>query len=168
MILKANRIIRANALQLSITWRLTNWKFEYTLNTKTEINAKIKSVEIVPVFYTLKSWVKSEQLGSEKISQDLLKHEQGHFDLAEECAKISTKQLNAIIKNKQISVNANSPQERNKLFLEKRRQITNESFNALLNYHMKIIQELYDIETDRGKNLEIQNEYNSRFKKLRL
>lgn len=107
-------------------------EFKEMVWNKKNAHGKLKTF-----FYKTQSWTKSR--GSEL----LLKHEQGHFDIAE----IYARQLRKEFNNKRFKKNTVSKE------MEKTEQEKN-------NY-----QNLYDNETDHGKNSEINKEWEDKIQK---
>ena len=120
----------------------------------------IENIEISVEFHPLLSWVRTSEA-----NDNLLKHEQGHFDLAEMIKRKHEKifankfydiffptrgqndaQRKQFAKEDSGRMISNEVLELNKIFLEKRKD--------------------YDIETDFGKKLDVQSKYDDLFEKL--
>lgn len=93
-------------------------------------------INIFPTFDPKTSWIKSEF-----ISEELLNHEQKHFDIA----KIYSYKLQETV-NKKI--------KDSKDFNTNFQEIYNKIYNQYFEYQQK-----YDQETDHGKNIEMQKKY---------
>lgn len=113
------------------------------------------------------SWVKKQEIQSKEISQKLLKHEQGHFDLAEELKPDILRRVNSVLKGRSYSVRGddeenmkiNAQEDGNSLFMKQVEKWKKEIFDKE--------GEKYDDETNHGTILTKQNEYDVRFNKLR-
>lgn len=120
-------------------------------------------IEVVAFFDTKKSWFKSETL-SKMDQQTLLRHEQGHIDLAEEHARFLEEELEKtlvresfLIENDVVKTVQNSKDKMLEIFDKYYYEI----------YNMDFLQNEYDRITNHGKNAKEQIEFNMRFDKLR-
>lgn len=131
------------------------------IQKSTKIKLRINWVKIEASFHPKVSWVKPQHK-----SKNLLKHEQGHFDIAELISREIEDKLNHKLTGKLISTNYSSLEEADK---DPKNLIT-----KLIKKEMKIIEkntlfshEKYDAETNHGRIDHKQIEYDIRFKKLR-
>lgn len=101
-------------------------------------------IKIFAVFYPEESWFDKKYI----LSNDLLNHEQRHFDIAH----IFANKIQKIIDN-QIKGTKDFNNNFQKLF--------NENYNEHNDFQFK-----YDLETNHGNNLEVQNKYNDIISKM--
>lgn len=144
----------------------SNIKYHHTWTVKSEmidgkIFYQIDKIQLSTLFLRHLSWVR-QQLSS----NNLLNHEQGHFDLAESLRPTIVQNIENEFREKRFSTRGQNEEQRkqfaredsglmiarklekwNKILLEKRRQ--------------------YDEETEYGQKIEKQKEYDEKFQKLR-
>ena len=127
----------------------------------TKIKLKINWTKMDASFIPDDSWVKPQ-----KRTNQLLKHEQGHFDIQELVARETEKKLNQKFNGKLITTNYASLEEADK---DPKQIITKK-----IKKEIKIIEnnftfshDKYDAETDHGRKRQKQIEYNRMFAKLR-
>ena len=120
----------------------------------------INQIKVSVEFHPLLSWVRISEL-----SDNLLKHEQGHFDLAE----MLKKDYDKILKNKFYDKVFPTRGQNN----AQRKQFAKEDSGKMIANEVdkltKILsnkREEYDVETNFGKNLEMQLKYDQLFKNL--
>ena len=145
-------------------WRLHGYSnADLQVNKNETMQLTFIEIEVVAFFNKNESWVKSEDLTKiDKLT--LLRHEQGHFDLAEEHARF----IEDLLKKRLLG---------NNIFLEDdlpkteydAREKTNEIFDEFYYeiYNMDFLQDEYDRITDHGRKYKEQVEFNLRFDKLR-
>lgn len=104
---------------------------------------------------------------SKKNSTLLLKHEQGHFDLAEEITRKTRTRTTNHLQNKVFSVKGKNAAQAKKaailLATKIREKIENELQKELKNQETK-----YDDKTNHGLIVKYQKKYDKRFEKLRV
>ncbi|HET7337740.1 MAG TPA: hypothetical protein VFJ23_07615 [Candidatus Nitrosotalea sp.] len=126
---------------------------------------KIKDMQFNAVFIPDLSWVMKNI--SKKNSKSLLKHEQGHFDLAEEITrKTRTKTTNRFHDRTLIVKGKNEDIAKRDAILQTagiRRKIEDK-----LQSEFKSQETKYDDKTNHGLITEYQEKYNKRFEKLRV
>ena len=122
----------------------------------------INQITVSVEFHPLLSWVRTSEL-----NDSLLKHEQGHFDLAE----IIKRDYEKILKNKFYDKvfptrGQNEAQEK---------QFAKEDSSKMISIEIDKLSEIlrkkrneYDIETEYGKNYLNQNKYDNIFKKIKF
>ena len=122
----------------------------------------INQITVSVEFNPLLSWVRTSEL-----NDSLLKHEQGHFDLAE----IIKRDYEKILKNKFYDKvfptrGQNEAQEK---------QFAKEDSSKMISIEIDKLSEIlrkkrneYDIETEYGKNYLNQNKYDDIFKKIKF
>ena len=141
-----------------------NYHPTWTVNSEMldgEIFYFIESVQLTTHFLKHLSWIREQHA-----TLQLLKHEQGHFDLAESLKGEIINDLQKNLKGKQFPTRGQND--------EQRKQFAKEDSGILISKELdswKIkLQELrdkYDEETEFGTNLEKQNSYNKVFETLR-
>lgn len=133
--------------------------------TKTKFKFKINAMQIRAIFIPDASMVIKERV-SEQGSAILLRHEQGHFDLAEEIARKANLHLDQQFQNKTFTVKGKTPEEAHKEAMRQATVMNKETLeNLRKDFHLQEIK--YDKETNHGIIIEKQEGYNTRFKKLR-
>ncbi len=125
---------------------------------------KIRDMHLRAVFIPDLSWV-MKNIGK-KASVLLLKHEQGHFDLAEEITRKIRIKIIKRFQNRSFVVNGKNEDEAKKdavlQVTELRKEIEDE-----LKKEFKSQETKYDDKTNHGLILASQEKYHERFKKLR-
>jgi hypothetical protein len=141
------------------------YQFTWTINsekTENEILIFIENIQLTTEFNPLLSWVRPLQN-----TDTLLLHEQGHFDLGELVKRENLEKLRNLFYKKQFTTRGKN-EDQNKQFAKedsgKMIAIEIKKLEQMLLQRRKI----YDDETDFGKNLEKQSEYNDLFVKLKL
>jgi hypothetical protein len=141
------------------------YQFTWTINsekTENEILFFIENIQLTTEFNPLLSWVRPLQN-----TDTLLLHEQGHFDLGELVKRENLEKLRNLFYKKQFTTRGKN-EDQNKQFAKedsgKMIAIEIKKLEQMLLQRRKI----YDDETDFGKNLEKQSEYNDLFVKLKL
>ncbi len=122
----------------------------------------IENLEISVEFHSLLSWVRESYA-----DDNLLKHEQGHFDLAELTKNEKLSELQNILYEKKYPTRGQNE--------EQRKQFAKEDSGKMIFQEVEKLEELlekrrhdYDEETNFGQILEYQTKYDSIFKKLRI
>lgn len=141
-------------------------KYRYTWVVNSEkINDEIlffiEDIQLFVEFNPLLSWVR--QSSTDDV---LLKHEQGHFDLAELIKQENISKLHNMFYGKKFPTRGSNE--------EQRKQFAKEDSGKLIGIEVEKLEselkersEVYDRHTDFGKNIEKQQEYNTIFDKLR-
>lgn len=141
-------------------------KYNYTwiINSETsegKIYFLIDNIQLSTQFLRRLSWVREKQA-----SPELLKHEQGHFDLAESLRSIIMAEFQKEFKNKRFLTRGQNE--------EQQKQFAREDSNLMISqrlenwyYELTQLRKQYDEETEFGHNLEKQYEYDKKFFKLR-
>ncbi len=133
--------------------------------TKTKFKFKINTMGIRAIFIPDASVVIKERV-SEQGNAVLLRHEQGHFDLVEEIARKANLRLDPQFQNKTFTVKGKTPEEAQKEAMQQATIMSNEILEGLRKeFHFQ--ETKYDDETNHGRIIEKQEEYNTRFEKLR-
>lgn len=141
------------------------YRFTWTLNSDVindHIVFLIEDVHLIVEFLPLLSWVRSSEL-----NDNLLKHEQGNFDLAELVKRENLKKLQSIFSSKHFPTRGQND--------DQRKQFAKEDSAKMIVNEVDKLQQLYDEkrykyqnETNFGQNSSKQLEYDLIFKKLRL
>jgi hypothetical protein len=138
------------------TWTVKSDKIE------SQIIFFIENIQLSVEFYPDLSWVRTLQT-----NDDLLKHEQGHFDLAELTKRENLEKLQNKFYQKQFPTRGKNE--------DQRKQFAKEDSGKMIAIEVYKLEEIlsqrrqeYDEQTNFGQNLEKQLEYNSIFDKLRL
>ena len=141
------------------------YRFTWTVNSDTldgQIVFLIENITLFVEFHPLLSSVRNVYA-----TDDLLKHEQGHFDLAELTKNENLEKLqNTFYKKEFLTRGKNEDQ---------RKQFAKEDSGKMIASEIEILEKLldkqhqkYDEDTNFGQNLEKESEYELIFNKLRL
>ena len=126
---------------------------------------KIKDMQFKAVFIPDLSWVMKNV--SKKNSKSLLKHEQGHFDLAEEITRKTRNKTTNRFHDRPLNLKGNNEVMAKKDAIlqvtEIRRRIEKQLQKEFKNQETK-----YDNKTNHGLITFYQEKYNKRFEKLRI
>jgi len=139
------------------------YRFTWTVNSEIidgQILFFIEDICLFVEFYPRLSWIRSLES-----SDDLLKHEQGNFDLAELVRRENIKKLQDIFYSKHFPTRGQNG--------EQRKQFAKEDSGKMLAEEVNNLQQLYDErrqkyqdETSFGQNKSIQSKYNLIFEQL--
>ena len=144
---------------------VVKYRYTWTVNSDkmgNQILFFIENIQLAVEFHPLLSWV--------RISQDndaLLKHEQGHFDLAELVKQENLEELQNKFYDKRFPTRGKNEEQRKQYAKEDSGKMIAKEIEKLEQILSQRRQE-YDDQTDFGNNLEKQSEYNLTFDKLRL
>jgi hypothetical protein len=134
------------------------------VKTRGKFKFKITDMQLHAVFIPDFSWVK-KNIGK-KDRMLLLKHEQGHFDLAEEITrKVRTKTTNRFLNKSFIVKGKNEDNAKKNAILQAtklRKEIDDKLYKEFKDQEAK-----YDGNTNHGLIIGYQEKYNKRFEKLR-
>ncbi len=121
----------------------------------------IDDIKLAAQFFRHLSWVRENQS-----SLELLKHEQGHFDLAESLRPIITKEIQNEFRDKKFPTRGKNDEQRKQFAREDSGlMIAKELEKWVSDFSQK--RRKYDIETEFGHNLNKQKEYDKKFNELR-
>jgi len=144
---------------------IIKYRHTWTVNSdeiESQIIFFIENIQLSVEFYPDLSWVRTLQT-----NDDLLKHEQGHFDLAELIKRENLENLQNKFYQKQFPTRGKNE--------DQRKQFAKEDSGRMIAIEVYKLEEIlsqrrqeYDEQTNFGQNLEKQSEYNSIFDKLRL
>ncbi len=144
---------------------IIKYRYTWTVNSdeiKDRILFFIENILISVEFHPLLSWVRSSQY-----DDALLKHEQGHFDLAELVKRESLERIQNEFTDKQFPTRGKNEEQRKQFAREDSgRMIANEVEKLSVLFLQK--KQKYDQETNFGKDPTRQSEYDSIFERLRL
>ncbi|NIM26241.1 MAG: hypothetical protein GTN97_04370 [Nitrosopumilaceae archaeon] len=144
----------------------SNIKYHHTWTVDSEmidgqIFYFINDINLTTQFLKHLSWVRDQHA-----TQQLLKHEQGHFDLAESLIPEIIQSMKEKFQGKRFPTRGQNDEQR-KQFAKGNSGllIANELENWFHKLHQK--REQYDKETNFGNNLDAQKLYNEKFAQLR-
>ena len=126
-----------------------------------QIRFFIENVDLTVEFYPLLSWVRRSQA-----TPQLLKHEQGHFDLAELFRSKIKKQIQSVFDEKKFSTRGQNSEQQKQFAREDSGLMIAKEVEKWEKY-LSEKQEEYDKKTNYGQIIEKQQEYDDTFKKLR-
>lgn len=141
-------------------------KFHYTWTVNSDslgnqIRFFIENIDLTVEFHPLLSWVRSSQA-----TDALLKHEQGHFDLAESLKPEIVKQIHSAFEGRKFLTRGQHPEQQKQFAREDSGLMIAKEIEKWEKY-LSEKQEEYDQLTDFGQILAKQHECNEQFKKLR-
>ena len=122
----------------------------------------IENIQLSVEFHPILSWVRISQA-----SDSLLKHEQGHFDLAELVRRENHEKLQNRFHKKLFPTRGQNEEQRKQFAKEDSGKIIADEVEKLEHHLIQRRQE-YNKHTDFGQNLEKQSKYNLIFDKLRI
>ena len=140
------------------------YRYTWTVNSEkmgSDILFFIENIELSVEFYRLLSWVRTPDA-----NDSLLKHEQGHFDLAELVKRENLEKLQKFFYEKQYPTRGKNEEQRKQFAKEDSGKIIGEEVEKLEKQLLKRRQD-YDEQTNFGLNSQKQLEYDLLFKKLR-
>lgn len=141
-------------------------KFHYTWTINSELQEgkiffEIRDIKFTTQFLRHLSWVRKGQ-----DSLELLKHEQGHFDLAELENTTITKKIQSELYNKKFLTRGQNEEQQKQFAREDSGlMIAMELEKCVLNFSQKRTK--YDEETEFGHNHKNQKTYDQKFNELR-
>ncbi len=141
------------------------YRYTWTVNSEkigSQVLFFIENIQLSVEFYPVLSWVRTLQT-----NDDLLKHEQGHFDLAELIKRENLEKLQNKFYEKEFPTRGKNE--------EQIKQFAKEDSGKMIAIEVEKLEEIlsqrrqeYDEQTNFGQNLEKQLEYYSTFDKLKL
>ena len=143
-----------SVIKYGFTWLVNSDK----LND--EIVYFVDNIKISVNFNPLLSWVRNSEA-----TPNLLEHEQGHFNLAELIKRKHNKVFTNKFHDKFFSTRGQNDAQRKQFAKEDSAKMISNEIDEL-NDILSNKRNEYDIETDFGKNLEIQSKYDQLFKTL--
>jgi len=141
-------------------------KYHQTWTVHSEISDdqmyfQIKDIQLSTQFLRHLSWVREKQSSSE-----LLKHEQGHFDLAEFLRPIFTEKIQNELINKKFPTFGKNDEQR-KQFARKDSSLMIAKELEKCSNDLSHKRKEYDEETEFGQNVKKQKEHDEKFNELR-
>ena len=140
------------------------YSYTWTVNSEglgDQIKFFIENIVLTAEFYSILSWIRK----SENISM-ILKHEQGHFDLAESFKPKITKKIQQVFEEKKFSTRGQNQDQQKQFARENSGLMIANEIEKWERYLFDERQE-YDAKTNYGQILEKQQKYDDLFKKLR-
>ena len=140
-----------------------------SLNDKknaTGVEFSFKSINVTSYFRDSISWVIEEQI-QKSDSNEILKHEQGHFDIAEEYAKKIETDMRAKLMGKSFFCEGKDIIILQNCVETKKNMLRDEISNPIFSDWHDVENNHYDPETNHGLNYSVQKLWNDRFDKLR-
>jgi len=134
------------------------------IKTRRKFKFKIIDMQLQAIFIPGFSWV-MKNVGK-KGSTLLLKHEQGHFDLAEEITRKARTKTTNRFQNRSFIVKGKNEDKAKKNAILQVTKIRKE-IDSKLQKEFKGQETKYDDKTNHGLIIKYQEKYNKRFKKLR-
>ncbi len=145
-----------SVIKYTFTWTVNSEK------TASQILFFVENIKISTEFHSILSWERSSQTNI-----DLLKHEQGHFDLGELVRRDNLKKLQSNLYGTRFPTRGQNE--------DQQKQFAKEDSGRMIVSEIEKLEQLlfqkrkeYDDQTDFGQNLEKQSEYDMAFDKLRL
>jgi len=141
------------------------YRYTWTINSDKiddQILFFIENIQLSVDFHPVLSWGRISQT-----NEELLKHEQGHFDLAELIKRENLAKLHNKFYDEQFPTRGQNEEQRKQFAKEDSGKMIAEEIEKLDVQLLQRRQE-YDDQTNFGQNLEKQSEYNLTFDKLRL
>ena len=155
----------SNSAAFEDSHSIIKYRYTWTISSdeiENQIIFFIENIQLSVEFYPVLSWVRTSET-----NDDLLKHEQGHFDLAELVKRENLEKLQNKFYQKQFPTRGKNE--------DQGKQFAKEDSGKMIAIEVYKLEEIlskrrqeYDEQTNFGHNLEKQSEYNSIFNKLRL
>ena len=139
-----------------------NYFFNSKINEdKKRYKIKVVDIQVRAYFVPEASWIRPKALESINLTK-LIKHEQGHFDLTEKCARRFERKLKNKFKNKTFSFNKNSTSDP----VEEVKNLIQLEFDMLLDeFRQRTVD--YDKATNYGLITSEQEKFDAQFTQLR-
>ena len=140
------------------------YRFTWMVNSdklNDEIVFLIENIHLTVEFHPLLSWVRFSEA-----NDNLLKHEQGHFDLSETVRRDHVKILENTFYDKVFPTRGQNDAQRKQFAKEDSGRMISKKVDKLTETLQKKREE-YDVETNFGNNIEIQLKYAKIFEKLK-
>ena len=138
----------------------------YLHKTSSKFKFKISNIKLTAVFIPSISWVKETARNAMRQDQ-LLKHEQGHFDATEDLKRKMENKLIHEIESKTFSSKGETLEECRNYADRETTEIIRKKLLPVID-SLEAFHKKYDKDTDYGRNVRVQEEYDRRFAKLRL
>lgn len=141
------------------------YRYTWTVNSEkigSQILFLIENLQVNVEFHSVLSWVRTSQS-----NEQLLNHEQGHFDLAELVKRENEKKFQNIFYGKHYPTRGQNEEQRKQFAKDDSGKMIAKEIEKL-EQCLSQRREIYDTKTNYGQNLDIQKQYDSIFDKLRL
>ena len=141
------------------------YRYTWTVNSEkmgSQILFLIENLQVNVEFHSVLSWVRTSQSNDQ-----LLNHEQGHFDLAELVRRENEKKLQTKFYGKHYPTRGQNEEQRKQFAKDDSGKMIAAEIETLEQY-LSQRREIYDTETNYGQNLDKQKQYDVIFDKLRL
>lgn len=156
--------LRTNQQAWTYTW--IDYSHEINIIKKQyRTKFQFKKIEVTSYFRKSNSWVKPALLNRSD-QATILKHEQGHLDLAEEYARKIQTQMESELMEKKFTCKGKTDAEQTEFAKNMAKKKLKMIWERLYPGWRKI-EDLYDSETKYGMKPEIQQIYDDRFDRLR-
>ncbi len=134
------------------------------IENSTHTEFYFSNVSVKAYFRVLDSWARDKVFEHD---EKILRHEQGHFDIAEEHARKVQKIMEEELLGKTFAFNKTEVSKKQIIELQFPQEKINKIWNDQDGGEWYGLDLLYDAETGGGWNFEIQEQYNERFNTLR-
>ncbi len=148
-------------IQYSATWKI-NW-----INTTNKISYSINEIQLVTEFQKFRSWVRQQEIQDNERKENILNHEQGHFDLAEKFRIIITEKIQSKFSENSFPVYGKDDEHVKDFVLKDSKEKIELELEKQTNDIFRKQEETYDRKTEYGSNSEKQHEFDIEFAKLR-
>jgi len=158
-------IAESNPAVFEDSHSIIKYRYTWTVNSdekESQIIFFIDNIQLFVEFHHVLSWVRLSQA-----TDNLLKHEQGHFDLAELVKRENLEKLKNKFYEKQFSTRGKNEAQRKQFAREDSGKMIAEEVRRL-EVILSQRRKEYDEQTHFGQNLEKQSYYDSIFDKLKL
>lgn len=145
-----------SAIKYRCTWTVNSEKMG------SQILFLIENLQINVEFHSILSWVRTSQS-----NEQLLNHEQGHFDLAELVKRENEVNLQKTFYGKYYPTRGQNEEQRKQFAKDDSGKIIAKAIEKL-EQSLSQRRDIYDTETNYGQNLDKQKQYDAVFDKLRL
>jgi predicted secreted Zn-dependent protease len=152
-----------------MAWTFTCIKYAYEIEIikrSSKVKFVIKNLKVTAYYNKSASWVKPALLNRTD-QADILKHEQGHLDIAEEYARKIQHAMVAAVKGKSFSCKGKTEEEQQNYARTAAQQMLDSIYKkGFAEWHRD--ERRYDDESRHGLALNEQQKYNKRFDQLRI
>ena len=140
------------------------YRFTWTLNSDSKDGKIVFLIEDILLFVEFHPLLSSVRVSCD--TDELLKHEQGHFDLAELVKNENLEQFHKKFYNQIFPTRGKNEEQRKQFAKEDSGKMIVSEIEKLSDLLQKLSEE-YDIQTDFGQNQEKQKEFDLIFNELR-
>ena len=138
---------------------------EKIFQKESSFHFRIENIRTDAIFGRKKSWAKPEFYENHERHSGMLKHEQGHFDLCEECIRqLRDKVMH--LEGQDFTCEGDNEEVRKELDHKEATRIMEEIYNPETQRHSNLQRE-YEEQTNHGWYIDQQNIWDARFQKLR-